>query len=48
MVVLVNANSPIKTLPDLIKSAKDNPGRITYGSSGLGGPLHLGMVVLTL
>jgi tripartite-type tricarboxylate transporter receptor subunit TctC len=46
MVVLVNANSPIKTLPDLIKSAKDNPGRITYGSSGLGGPLHLGMEML--
>jgi len=43
MVVLVNANSPIKTLPELIQSAKARPGQITYGSSGLGGPLHLGM-----
>ena len=43
MVVLVNANSPIKTLPELIQSAKAHPGQITYGSSGLGGPLHLGM-----
>ena len=46
MVVLVNANSPIKTLPELIRSAKVNPGHITYGSSGLGGPLHLGMEML--
>ena len=43
MVVLVNANSPIKTLSELIQSAKSHPGHITYGSSGLGGPLHLGM-----
>jgi tripartite-type tricarboxylate transporter receptor subunit TctC len=42
MVVLVNSNSPIKTIPDLIQAAKVQPGRITYGSSGLGGPLHLG------
>jgi len=42
MVVLVNSNSPIKTFPDLIQAAKAQPGRITYGSSGLGGPLHLG------
>ena len=42
MVVLVNSNSPIKTIPDLIQAAKAQPGRITYGSSGLGGPLHLG------
>ena len=42
MVVIVNSNSPIKTIPDLIQAAKAQPGRITYGSSGLGGPLHLG------
>jgi len=42
MVVLVNSNSPIKTIHDLIQAAKAQPGRITYGSSGLGGPLHLG------
>ena len=46
MVVLVNANSSIKTLPELIRFAKANPGHITYGSSGLGGPLHLGMEML--
>jgi tripartite-type tricarboxylate transporter receptor subunit TctC len=46
MVVLVNSNSPIKTIPDLIQAAKAQPGRITYGSSGLGGPLHLGTEML--
>jgi tripartite-type tricarboxylate transporter receptor subunit TctC len=46
MVVLVNANSPIKNIPELIQAAKAQPGRMSYGSSGIGGPLHLGTEML--
>jgi len=37
----VNADSPLKTLADLVKNAKDNPGKLTYGTSGVGTELHL-------
>jgi tripartite-type tricarboxylate transporter receptor subunit TctC len=43
MMILVNANSPIKTLGDLIATAKREPGKLSYASSGIGGPFHLGM-----
>jgi tripartite-type tricarboxylate transporter receptor subunit TctC len=39
--LVVNANSPFKTLADVIKHAKDNPGKLTYGTSGVGTELHL-------
>jgi len=39
--VVVNANSPSKTLADVVKQAKDNPGKLTYGTSGVGTELHL-------
>jgi tripartite-type tricarboxylate transporter receptor subunit TctC len=37
----VNADSPLKTLADLVNNAKDNPGKLTYGTSGVGTELHL-------
>lgn len=40
--VVVGANSPIKTAKDLIAVAAATPGKITYGSNSIGGPLHLG------
>jgi len=40
---MVPANSPIKDLRDLIARAKQNPGRVTYGSSGSGTTQHLFM-----
>lgn len=37
----VNAELPIKTVADLIAYAKKNPGRLSYGTSGVGSPHHL-------
>ena len=39
--LLVNAESPIKSLADIVKNARDNPGKLTYGTSGVGTELHL-------
>lgn len=40
--VTVAADSPWKNVGDLVAAAKAKPGQINYGSSGLGGNLHLG------
>ncbi|HTP95668.1 MAG TPA: tripartite tricarboxylate transporter substrate binding protein [Burkholderiales bacterium] len=40
-VFAVSAQSPVKSLPELIKHVKDNPGRITYGTTGPGSPQQL-------
>ncbi len=32
---------PPKTIPDLVALAKSQPGKIGYGSSGVGGPVHM-------
>jgi tripartite-type tricarboxylate transporter receptor subunit TctC len=39
--LVVNAQSPIKSLADIVKQAKDNPGKVTYATSGVGTELHL-------
>ena len=38
----VASNSPYKTVGDLIKDAKANPGKLNYGSWSVGNPVHLG------
>src|SRR5258706_6127915 len=40
-VIVVNAQSPIASLRDLIERARAAPGKITYGSAGRGGLAHL-------
>lgn len=44
--LVVGANSPIRNVKDLAAASVVNPGKITYGSNGVGGPLHLGGVLV--
>jgi tripartite-type tricarboxylate transporter receptor subunit TctC len=39
--VVIHPSVPATTLQEFIKLAKDNPGKYTYGSSGIGGAGHL-------
>jgi len=41
--IVVRADSPLKTVADLEKYAKANPGKFTYGSTGTGTTPHLVM-----
>ena len=39
--LVANAPSPFKTFADAVKYGKDNPGKLTYGSPGVGSEPHL-------
>jgi tripartite-type tricarboxylate transporter receptor subunit TctC len=41
--IVVKADSPFKTLKELVEYAKKNPGKVTYSSTGVGSPMHLAM-----
>ncbi len=40
-VLVTSAQSPINSLPELVKLAKEQPGKITFGSTGVGLAPHL-------
>ena len=46
MVMLVRADSPWKSLGDVIAAAKAKPGAINYSSSGSFGPIHMSVEML--
>jgi tripartite-type tricarboxylate transporter receptor subunit TctC len=41
LIVTMNPKSPIKSIKDLIAYAKANPGKLHFGSAGVGGQGHL-------
>jgi tripartite-type tricarboxylate transporter receptor subunit TctC len=48
MVLVVNSNSPIKTMSEFLALAKSKPGFVNYGSSGPGSSNHLSMVLFEM
>jgi tripartite-type tricarboxylate transporter receptor subunit TctC len=42
-VLVVNPSLPVKTNAELVRYARDNPGKLSFGTSGPGSPHHLYM-----
>lgn len=43
--LVVNAKSPVKTVAEFVEHAKKNPGKLSYGSSGIGSAPHLAVEI---
>ena len=46
--LICNEQQPAKTVKDLVKLCKDNPGRISFGSAGTGSAQHLALEMFML
>jgi len=45
--LVVKTDSPYKTVADFIAAAKAAPGKLNYGSGGIGSPQHIAMALFT-
>jgi tripartite-type tricarboxylate transporter receptor subunit TctC len=43
LLLITSPNAPFKTLKELVAYAKQNPRKLSYATSGLGSPSHLGV-----
>ena len=43
--ILVRADSPVKTIQDLVAHVKKSPQKLFYGSAGMGTPVHIAMEI---
>jgi tripartite-type tricarboxylate transporter receptor subunit TctC len=48
MVVVVSANSPVKSMRELIQKARQNPGKLSYGTAGNGSSMHVAGATLQM
>lgn len=46
MLIMAGAKAPFKTLPEMLRWARSNPGKLNYGTLGVGSLEHLTMVTL--
>jgi tripartite-type tricarboxylate transporter receptor subunit TctC len=44
--ITTKADSPFKSWADVVKFAKENPEKVTYGTPGTGTSLHIGMEII--